>query len=112
MNLLVADIGGTNARFGFKKNMRSEIKFINHLKCIDYNNIDDALSFYINKNKLKIDNMVLSVAGPCASNTIKLTNNNWVFEKNQLSKKFSVKSFLAINDFILNFFWSHVLKMD
>ena len=100
MNLLVADIGGTNARFGFQQNFSSEISFINHLKCLDYNSIDDALNFYIKSNKLKVDNMVLSVAGPCSSNKVKLTNNNWEFDKIELSKKFRVKSFLAVNDFV------------
>jgi len=100
MNLLVADIGGTNARFGFQKNVTSEIKYINYLKCKDYTNIDDALDFYINSNKLKIDNMVLAVAGPCGNNIVKLTNNNWKFNKIELSKKFKVKSFLAVNDFV------------
>ncbi len=100
MNLLVADIGGTNARFGFQKNMKSEIEFINHLKCKDYINIDDALNFYIKSNKLKIDNMVLAVAGPCENQRIKFTNNNWEFDQIELSKKFKVKSFLAINDFV------------
>ncbi len=100
MNLLVADIGGTNARFGFQKNLSSKIHCITHLKCKNYKSIDDALNFYIKTNKLKIDNMVLSVAGPCGSNTVKLTNNNWQFEKIELSKKFRVKSLLAINDFV------------
>ena len=100
MNLLVADIGGTNARFGFQKNLNSEINFILHLKCKDFKSIEEALNFYIDKNKLKIDNMVLSVAGPCASNLVKLTNNSWEFNKVKLSKKFRVKSLLTINDFV------------
>ena len=100
MNLLVADIGGTNARFGFQKDVNSKIECIEFLKCRDYTNIDDAIDFYINSNKLKIDNMVLSVAGPCGKNIVKLTNNSWVFNKIDLSKKFKVKSFLAVNDFV------------
>ena len=32
MNLLVADIGGTNARFGFQKNVNSKIECIKFLK--------------------------------------------------------------------------------
>ncbi len=100
MNLLVADIGGTNARFGFQKNVNSDIDFINHLKCKDYNTIEDALNFYVDRNKLKIDNMVLSVAGPCLNKLVKLTNNNWEFDKIELSKKLKVKSLLTINDFV------------
>ncbi len=100
MNLLVADIGGTNARFGFIKNVNSELKFINHFKCKDFNNIDDALNLYISNNKLNIENMVLSVAGPCTNDIVKLTNNKWEFNKTELLKKFNLKSFLAVNDFV------------
>ena len=99
MNLLVADIGGTNARFGFQKNINAQISNINHFKCKDFNKIEDAITFYIKRNKLNVDNIVLAVAGPCENNLVKLTNNNWNFYKSKLSKKFNVKSFLAINDF-------------
>ena len=44
--------------------------------------------------------MVLAVAGPCENQRIKFTNNNWGFDQIELSKKFKVKSFLAINDFV------------
>ena len=39
MNLLVADIGGTNARFGFQKKLSSNLEFKNYLNCDDYKTI-------------------------------------------------------------------------
>ena len=40
MKLLVADIGGTNARFGYQKNKESEIEHIEFFNCVDFKNID------------------------------------------------------------------------
>ncbi len=99
MNLLVADIGGTNARFGFQKNKSSEVTNIEFLECKDFPKIEDAIKFYIASNNLIIKNLSLSVAGPCSKNVVKLTNNHWHFEKRKILKKFGCSSILAINDF-------------
>ena len=100
MNLLVADIGGTNARFGFQKKLSSNLEFINYLNCEDYKTIDDAITYYIQKNELNVENIVLSVAGPCSDNIVKFSNNKWKFDKLKLLRKLNVDSLLAINDFV------------
>ena len=74
MNLLVADIGGTNARFGFQKNKSSEVTNIEFLECKNFPKIEDAIKFYIASNNLIIKNLSLSVAGPCSKNIVKFTN--------------------------------------
>ena len=99
MKLLVADIGGTNARFGFQDDPGSKITSINHLECKNFPNIEDAIEFYISANKLKVKNLSLSVAGPCGQNIVKLTNNHWRFDKRKVLKNFACDSILAINDF-------------
>ena len=53
MKLLVADIGGTNARFGYQKNKESEIEHIEFFNCVDFKNIDHAISHYIVFGRLK-----------------------------------------------------------
>ena len=99
MKLLVADIGGTNARFGYQKNKESEIEHIEFFNCVDFKNIDHAILHYISKNQLVVDNLSLSIAGPCEDNLIKFTNNHWFFKKNELLKKIGCNSLLAVNDF-------------
>ena len=99
MKLLVADIGGTNARFGYQKNKEAEIEHIEFFNCVDFKNIDHAILHYISKNQLFVDNLSLSIAGPCEDNLIKFTNNHWFFKKAELLKKIGCKSLLAVNDF-------------
>ena len=99
MKLLVGDIGGTNARFGYQENREAEIEQIEFLNCVDFKNIDNAVAHYISKNGLSVENLSLSVAGPCGDNFIKFTNNHWSFDKRDLLNRTNCNSLLAINDF-------------
>ena len=99
LKLLVGDIGGTNARFGYQKNKGTNIEQVEFLNCADFDNIEDAVTYYISKNSLSVENLSLSVAGPCGNNFIKLTNNHWSFDKKDLLIKTNCNSILAINDF-------------
>ena len=99
MKLLVADIGGTNARFGYQKNKGADIEKVEFLNCADFDNIDHAANHYISKNNLSVENLSLSVAGPCGDNFIKFTNNHWSFDKKDLLSKTNCNTLLAINDF-------------
>ena len=99
LKLLVGDIGGTNARFGYQKNKGADIEQVEFLNCADFKNIDHAVSHYISKKNLSVENLSLSVAGPCEDNLIKFTNNHWFFKKTELLKKFGCNGLLAINDF-------------
>ena len=99
MKLLVADIGGTNARFGYQENNGSEIKHVEFLNCVDFANIGQAIAHYVSKNSLNIENLSLSIAGPCGDNFVKFTNNHWFFDKIDLLNETNCNSLLAINDF-------------
>ena len=46
MKLLVADIGGTNARFAYKDDVSKELSNFSYLKCTDFENIFDAIKYY------------------------------------------------------------------
>ena len=54
MNLLVADIGGTNARFAFQADNTQKLSNFSFLKCSDFTNIHDAIEFYKKDNDWKI----------------------------------------------------------
>ena len=100
MNLLLADIGGTNARFGFKANDNEEITNIIYLKCSEFNNIHQAIKYYKQSNNLDIDSMSLAVASTTKNDLIKFTNNNWKFKQSELFEFFKLKRLLFVNDFV------------
>lgn len=100
MNLVVGDIGGTNARFAFQENQNSDLELFDTFLCSDFNSFEDIILNYITKHNIKIKNLSVSIAAPCENDDVLFTNNDLSFKKSLVSKKFKLESFLAINDFV------------
>ena len=100
MNLLVADIGGTNARFAYQADKTRELSNFAYLKCSDFVNIHDAIEFYKNDNNLDVRNMSIAVASTTKHDSIKFTNNNWSFKQSEVFEYFKLDKLIFINDFV------------
>ena len=46
MSLIVADIGGTNARLAFQKNINSEICLIENFLCSEFKSLEDIINSF------------------------------------------------------------------
>ncbi len=104
MSLIVADVGGTNARLAFQKDKNSEINLIDNFLCANFNSLEDIVKTYKQKYNIFSENMSIAVAGPCDDENIKLSNNHIKFNKHQLLKNLNLKSLLTINDFVAQSF--------
>ena len=100
MKLLVADIGGTNARFAYKDDVSSELSNFSYLKCTDFENIFDAIKYYQEENNLHIKNMSIAVASTTKHDAIKFTNNHWNFKQSEVFEYFKLDKLIFINDFV------------
>ena len=100
MKLLLADIGGTNARFAYQEKNNGELNNFAYLKCSDYENIYDAIEHYQQKNNLDIENMSIAVASTTKKNDIKFTNNHWNFKQSDFLKYFNLNKLIFVNDFV------------
>ena len=100
MKLLVADIGGTNARFAYQEKNNSDLNNFAYLKCSDYENIYDAIEHYQQKNNLTVENMSIAVASTTKTNDIKFTNNNWKFKQSEFFKYLRLNKLIFVNDFV------------
>lgn len=100
---IVADIGGTNARFALATNKgQNEFSFehINVLKASDFNQFEDALRFYMDSLEgTRPVSACVAIAGPVDSDLIKWTNSSWSFSKSEIGKRFGFSTFDVINDF-------------
>jgi glucokinase len=98
---LVADIGGTNARFALTAS-DAQLQCIGVLACANYAQIDDALEAYLAQLPLDkrgaVDSICMAVAAPTGPDKIKLTNHVWAFSQCALATKFKVP-IRVINDF-------------
>jgi glucokinase len=100
MKLLVADIGGTNARFAYKDDVSNELSNFSYLKCTDFENIFDAIKYYQEENNLHIKNMSIAVASTTKHDAIKFTNNHWNFKQSEVFESFKLDKLIFINDFV------------
>lgn len=96
---IVADIGGTNARFAAVAAGSRELERIMTLHCTDYPQLVDALRFYIaSLGQCTVSKLCLAIAGPVEQDWIQFTNNPWSFGKTELQQALGIP-LLAINDF-------------
>ena len=96
--VLLADIGGTNARFAVLSGR--ELGPIVHIPVAGHARFTDALGAYLARHPLgPIDAAVLAVAGVVAGERCALTNNAWVVDAAELRTGFGIGSVRLINDF-------------
>ena len=95
--VLLADIGGTNARFAVLSG--TELGPVTHIPAAGHALFADALAAYLDRTPGRIDVAVLAVAGVVAGDRCALTNNPWVVDAAELLGAFGFTSVRLINDF-------------
>ena len=99
---LLADIGGTNARFALVREQHSEIAEVVSLRCADFPGPLEAVQSYLEQCSLsqgELNQAAFAVAASNTSGTIKLTNSAWSFECDALKRTLGVDNLLVCNDF-------------
>jgi len=96
---IVADIGGTNARFAYVRPDSDELLGIEIFPCADFPFFVDAIRAYMKRGHVdQVDKICLAVAGPVESDLIDLPNNHWSFSRSELQTSLDV-AVTIINDF-------------
>lgn len=107
MEVVVADIGGTHARFAIAKFDDGKIKSLSHeakLKTADYATLALAWHAYVDQIEIESESKMprrtsIAIAGPVDQENIKFTNNSWVINRSNLAKEINVDDFILLNDF-------------
>lgn len=99
---LVADIGGTNARFAI---LRGDAKtgfeevHTQRLRAEDFEALRDAaLAFLQSYDGEPPRRACFAVAGPVGEGEVRLTNSPWRFTPSELAKTLDVERLVAVND--------------
>ncbi len=97
---LIADIGGTNARFALADGGVSYDREIS-LTCADYPGIFDAIKDYLSRIGVTAPPQkgAIAVACPVTGDEVKLTNSPWRFSIDDLRRKLSMPGLVVLNDF-------------
>ncbi len=98
--LLIADIGGTNARFALADPERAGFHDAMTLKCADFASADDAIRHYLDNLSAAAPEVIcLAVAGPVIDGSVQVTNNHWTLNATDIAASFSAKEVRLLNDF-------------
>ena len=104
---IVADIGGTNARFAYVSGDNDQLLGVEVFPCADFAFLVDAVRTYMERGHVqRVDKVCLAVAGPVATDWIDLPNNHWAFSQRQLEES------LHVTVEVINDFSAQVLSID
>lgn len=98
---LLADIGGTNARFAlYSRDPSGTIELRNLLlfRCRQFSNFSDVLSTYLDQVGVEVEGASVSIAGPADVDQIIMTNLDWSFSISAVKEQFNLKHMWVIND--------------
>ena len=95
---LLADIGGTNARFALEY-APGRIAAMQTLACADFPRFQDAACAYLNSFGAGARHAVVAIANPVNGDAIKMTNHDWAFSIEAARRELGLDTLLVVNDF-------------
>lgn len=96
---LVADIGGTNARFALET-APHQIEQAHVLPCKDYDTIVDAARAYLRMaGQPQIAHAAVAIANPIVGDWVQMTNHHWAFSIETTRQALGLETLIFLNDF-------------
>jgi glucokinase len=99
--ILVADLGGTNARFALAVIGHDGVSLstIQRLPTRNYASLEAAIDTYLKTAPETPEAACFAVAGPVSEGLFHFTNLDWSFDRDALSTRFGWRQFGLVNDF-------------
>lgn len=99
---LIADIGGTNARFALLRGVERSDEIV--LACADYPDIVTAIEHYLQRvgaseAPARPREGAFAIAGPVTGDVIRMTNHVWQFSAAQTRQRLAFDRLIFMNDF-------------
>ncbi len=101
---LLADVGGTNARFALETAPR-KFEAVAVLACADYPSLGAALQAYLTGPAVRpvyagaIRHAAIAIANPVGGDAVSMTNHHWSFSIAALQRELGLSTLLVVNDF-------------
>jgi glucokinase len=103
---LLADIGGTNARFGWLADGSDEVAHVMTLRGTEHASVGPAAQAYLRKLQVQLGAdykapgaAAFAVATPVTGDEIIFTNSGWTFSRQSLRQELGLHDLLVLNDF-------------
>ncbi|UVW28937.1 glucokinase [Massilia sp. H6] len=101
---LLADIGGTNARFALEA-PDGTFADIEVLACADFATLDEAMRTYLGQAAQRglatasLRHAAIAIANPVEEDRVSMTNHHWSFSIEALRQQQGLTTLLVVNDF-------------
>lgn len=96
---LIADIGGTHARFALCSSVQS-IEQISIVATADYPTLEQAIRAYLKRcGNPPVKRAVMGIANPVLGDQLKMTNSRWEFSIEQTRQALGFEHLRLLNDF-------------
>ncbi len=98
---LVADVGGTHARFALVSGGSMAPQLLAKVACADYPRLDAAIADQLDRlpPALRPRRAAIAVAAVVSSDVVRLTNLDWEFSVEELRQGLDLDELLLLNDF-------------
>lgn len=98
-NILIADIGGTNARFAFAVEAPNYFEHAQTFEAAEFEHVCDAIDVYLHSHNVsQLDALCLAVAGPIRQQKVSFTNSNWSIDCADLKQHYNTDDAHLLND--------------
>jgi len=100
---LLADIGGTNARFALESG--AGLEDIEVLACAAYPTLGEAMRAYLAHARVRglavdtVRHAAIAIANPVEGDEVRMTNHHWSFSIEALRREQDLGTLLVVNDF-------------
>jgi glucokinase len=96
---LLADIGGTNARFALETGP-GEIGSVQVYPCADYPGVAEVIKKYLKDTRIgRVNHAAIAIANPVDGDQVRMTNHDWSFSIEATRRALGFDTLLVVNDF-------------
>lgn len=97
---LLADVGGTNARFAWQDHAHAALRHVRVLPGADYPTLQVAMRAYIDGvGQGEPAEAAIAIANPITGDAVRMTNHHWAFSQQAFAAEFGLQVLRVLNDF-------------
>ncbi|TNF58128.1 MAG: glucokinase [Burkholderiales bacterium] len=96
---LLADVGGTHARFAWQAAAGEPLEHPRVLPVADHAGLEDAVAAYLEGLKRPVAEAGIAIATAVLGDAVRMTNHPWAFSQQALKRRFGWSRLLVVNDF-------------
>lgn len=97
---LLADVGGTNARFAWQASAGAPITDVRVLPCAEHPTLQAAMHAYLDGlGQGRPQAAAIAIANPITGDEVRMTNHHWAFSQSAVKAEFGLQNLQLLNDF-------------